>query len=369
MFLPKLALQQGIALTGGGSPPPPPSFVYPGADPSAALVAAGALLNEAGEPHERRHLLEALFTHFDAILLHSTGSIPARVRIMAAQLRASFCQEAGRTSEATHWFGEVVRLMESEGPAEEVALEVTLGQAKCRLAFQHASAFKRPKPWSWGLRATRQLMWLTRAAMGEDLPRLAGGAPDISARKLASYFLGDIWAAWGILAETILAPAWCARRLYDRALRRFEYAVAPEDGWSLTQSFHQMRRDEVWLLRNRVQLAAAVEMNGTPQELEAWDSRFAHYRYESSIMTRNIGLRMFLLLGALRALVADEGANQTAQAHLDEVDSEYERRGYPAGGIKTSMYRWIAEIAEGNDGLWRRLQRFRELVQRSRGLG
>lgn len=371
-YLPDLLGRRGIKLA-----LPPPSgegramnLGYLHEHRGALLIAAGQLIQEAGPP-ERGVLLDSLFSHLDSKGLDLDPSFSKEVRIMAVQLRASVRQEAGDRAEATRRFAQVVRLIATEAARDEVALEVTLGQASSRLHFQHASELKRPRPLTL-LSALVSLAWLIRLAQ-KRMPAFTLGSScveDVAARKLAAYFVGDILAAWALVGDAVMLPRSAARWLELCAVKWLDLAIAPEDTWVPHQSFHAMRRDEVWLLAHR---EFAVMMSrpgsGVVGHLKNWDANLAHYLYISEVMNGNVGLQMVLLLKAMRAWVdsASQSIDTSAARYpLDEADGIYAARGYPAGTAKTKLYRWILDNADGKGGLRVRISRLRELALMAR---
>jgi hypothetical protein len=368
-YLPVLAKHRGLHVSDPGdedSRPSELSGTYLRMQQGSVLVAAGRLIHEAGPIGAREALLESLFDH----LKHrgAAGVIPYRVQIAAAHLRAVYNQDAGNISIATKWYDKTAQLIEQYAPKEEIALELTLGQAKCRLAFQRASLLKRPRPWKWFPAPALAVVWLRRVANsgapGVDLD----GVEDIGAQKLASYFLGDVLAAWAIVADTILTPRVVARWLFRKAHSCFDSAVTPSGKWVPTQSFHQMRRDEAWLFANRERIVEALskrEYDGDIiPEWWTWKERVTHYDYISRIMGPHVHLRLVRLLKAMGAHLEGRAGLEPPERGrelLRGATKWYTEHGYQAGVIKAKTYQWVIDIEEGMDGVQARLNRFREL--------
>ncbi len=373
-FLPQLAELQGIHVPSPTSGPGAAiSARYLRSHPAATIVAAGHLVQELVPVGERERLLRGLFEHFERNE-SKLGKLPTRVEVMLAHLRASHHQDAGRIALATREYGRATGLLQRHHPGDEIALEVTLGQASCRYAFQQASVFKRPKPWTWRVSSFRGLFSLFAIAyLGR--PRFkVGASEDTAARKLARYFIGDLWAAWAVLFDAVLAVGPVAQWLYRRAEACFAWATEPDGDWFPTQSFHQLRRDEAWLFANWRRLADRSRSESDPKlalELKAWDTRIAHYSYIQRVMGESIHLRLSTLLEAMRVHLAELHAGQAPRKGskmLCDAANEYRRLGYRAGVIKAKTYKFVMEVSAERvgRGRWRR---FKELLSLGEGVG
>lgn len=337
-YLPGIAASCGVALPTAGDEKCEPlqgfSLAHIADDPHGVMLGAALVLHESNTPGQHRWIDPILKSLRRERRRRREGM--CRHDIMLNQLRGARLHEAGKRARATLYYHRVHDQLRRRRRArkrdDQIAMEVTTDQAAARLCYQHVSRLRedfrlaRILP---AMLALLRLLWIGP---------LSYRRKDRDARGLATHFFAEAPQQLAFLGDKGSAPARWRRALYDIALYFFRLATARSEGWRPFQAFHDLRRDEVWLLRNRGSPGIADD-----PRYQEWLKAMDHYEYLREVIGGDIGYQLVLLVRALQSASID-GDKRKARAYLRLASCVYRARKDSAGLRRLEAYRRLCGV-------------------------
>jgi hypothetical protein len=309
----------------------------------------GALLMHATDHPDQHAAVKAITAYLDKAYKVQHLDADYRKATMLAQLKGNRFLEGGNIREGIRCYRDAISHARNHKGNEPIAGELTPAQMRCKIAHSRLSPLALFSSSGNAEGRTRAISaWLMAPLAFLKLLLLASGwtCAEAAASRLAAHFLGDLFYTLGMYSDTLCLWRPLTLSMYCVGHKLFHRATQPINEWIPRDAFHFLRRDETWLLLQRLRTRRSRQAVDAAT-WASWDESFCHYRYLGSILHDDVHFAAFHGVGAVRLALRAQDAGTVMPTGVWEdlvwLGRLCKLREYGAGVVRLQLYAWLCE--------------------------